>query len=128
MAAYISVPRDLTRVKAKVFMNLTKRQVICFGTAVLIGVPSFFLLKEYAGNTAATLGMMILMLPLFFLAMYERNGQPLEKFLHHYIQARFIRSKVRPYRTANYFALLQQQAELEQEVDTIVSLSEKEKS
>lgn len=128
MAAYISVPRDLTRVKAKVFMNLTKRQVICFGTAVLIGVPSFFLLKEYAGNTAATLGMMILMLPLFFLAMYERNGQPLEKFLHHYIQARFIRPKVRPYRTANYFALLQQQAELEQEVDTIVSLSEKEKS
>ena len=128
MAAYISVPRDLTRVKAKVFMNLTKRQVICFGTAVLIGVPSFFLLKEYAGNTAATLGMMILMLPLFFLVMYERNGQPLEKFLHHYIQARFIRPKVRPYCTANYFALLQQQADLEQEVDTIVSLSEKEKS
>ena len=128
MAAYISVPRDLTRVKSKVFMNLTKRQVICFGTAVLIGVPSFFLLKEYAGNTAATLGMMILMLPLFFLAMYERNGQPLEKFLHHYIQARFIRPKVWPYRTANYFALLQQQADLEQEVDAIVSLSEKEKS
>ena len=127
MAAYISVPRDLTRVKAKVFMNLTKRQVICFGTAVLIGVPSFFLLKEYAGNTAATLGMMILMLPLFFLAMYERNGQPLEKFLNHYIESRFIRPKVRPYRTANYFALLQQQADLEQEVDAIVSLSSKEK-
>ena len=71
--------------------------------------------------------MMILMLPLFFLAMYERNGQPLEKFLHHYIQARFIRPKVRPYRTANYFALLQQQADLEQEVDAIVSLSSKEK-
>ena len=77
---------------------------------MLIGVPSFFLLREYGGNTLATLGMMILMLPLFFLAMYEKNGQPLEKFLNHYIQARFIRPKVRPYRTANYFALLQQQA------------------
>ena len=97
MAAYISVPRDLTRVKSN------------------------------GGNTLATLGMMILMLPLFFLAMYEKNGQPLEKFLNHYIQARFIRPKVRPYRTANYFALLQQQAELEQEVDAIVSLSSKEK-
>ncbi len=43
MAAYISVPRDLTRVKSKVFMNLTKRQVICFGTAVLIRGPAFFL-------------------------------------------------------------------------------------
>ena len=127
MAAYISVPRDLTRVKSKVFMNLTKRQVICFGTAVLLGVPSFFLLREYGGNTLATLGMMILMLPLFFLAMYEKNGQPLENFLNHYIQARFIRPKGQPYRTANYFALLQQQAELEQEVDAIVSLSSKEK-
>ena len=46
MAAYISVPRDLTRVKTKVFLNLTKRQLICFGLAALIGVPSFFLIKS----------------------------------------------------------------------------------
>lgn len=42
MAAYIPVPRDLTRVKSKVFFNLTKRQLICFGAAALIGVPFFF--------------------------------------------------------------------------------------
>ena len=29
MAAYISVPRDLTRVKSKILFNLTKRQLIC---------------------------------------------------------------------------------------------------
>ena len=46
MAAYIPVPRDLTRVKSKVFFNLTKRQLICFGAAALIGVPLFFLLKS----------------------------------------------------------------------------------
>lgn len=28
--------------KSKVMFNLTKRQLICFGMAVLIGVPSFF--------------------------------------------------------------------------------------
>ena len=27
MAMYISVPRDLTRVKTKVFFNLTKKQI-----------------------------------------------------------------------------------------------------
>ena len=32
MAAYISVPRDLTKVKSKVAFNLTKRQLLCFGT------------------------------------------------------------------------------------------------
>ena len=50
MAAYIPVPRDLTRVKTKVFLNLTKRQLICFGLAALIGVPSFFFIKSI-GNT-----------------------------------------------------------------------------
>ena len=81
MAAYISVPRDLTKVKSKVAFNLTKRQLVCFGTAALIGVPLFFVLRDSGGNTAATLGMMAVMLPAFFLGMYEKNGQPLEKLL-----------------------------------------------
>ena len=51
MAAYISVPRDLTRVKSKLVFNLTKRQLICFGAAALIGVPSFFLLRKL-GNVS----------------------------------------------------------------------------
>jgi hypothetical protein len=33
MAAYISVPRDLSKVKSKIFFNLTKRQLICFSIA-----------------------------------------------------------------------------------------------
>ena len=77
MAAYISVPRDLTKVKSKVAFNLTKRQLLCFGTAALIGVPLFFVLRDSGGNTAATLGMMAVMLPAFFLGMYEKNGQPI---------------------------------------------------
>ena len=44
-ASYISVPRDLTKVKSKVMFNLTKRQLICFSVAALIGVPSFFLIS-----------------------------------------------------------------------------------
>lgn len=66
MAAYISVPRDLANVKTKVAFNLTKRQLICFGAAALVGVPLFFVLRDVGGNTAATLGMMIVMLPSFF--------------------------------------------------------------
>ena len=61
MAAYISVPRDLTKVKSKVAFNLTKRQLVCFGTAALIGVPLFFVLRDSGGNTVATLGMMAIM-------------------------------------------------------------------
>ena len=120
MAAYIPVPRDLTRVKSKVFFNLTKRQLICFGTAALIGVPFFFLLKSAGNVSLAALGMIIIMLPLFFLAMYEKDGQPLEVIAHHFIQAKFVRPKIRPYQTDNYYEVLIRQYQLEKEAERIV--------
>ena len=120
MAAYIPVPRDLTRVKTKVFFNLTKRQLICFGSAALIGVPIFFLVKGTGNVSLAALTMMIVMLPLFFLAMYEKDGQPPEVIAGHFIQAKFIRPKVRPYQTNNYYDALVRQYHLEKEVERIV--------
>ena len=126
-ASYISVPRDLTKVKSKVMFNLTKRQLICFGVAVLIGVPSFFLLKEITKVNTAVMGMMVIMMPFFFLAMYEKNGQPLEVILNHMIQAIFIRPKIRPYKTDNYYAALERQAQAEKEVDRIVQNSKEER-
>lgn len=61
MAAYISVPRDLSKVKTKVFMNLTKRQLVCFGIGALIGVPIFFLLKAAANISVASMSMIVVM-------------------------------------------------------------------
>lgn len=127
-ASYISVPRDLTKVKSKAFFNLTKRQLICFGTAVLLGVPSFFLMKSVVAVNIAVMGMMVIMMPFFFLAMYERNGQPLEVILDHMVQARFKRPRIRPYKTDNRYAAIMKQAEAEMEVEKIVRLSEKEKN
>ena len=127
MASYIPVPRDLTKVKSKVAFNLTKRQLICFCIAAAIGVPTFFLLKKIGDSTFAAMGMMIVMMPLFFFAMYEKNGQPLEVFLHHFIQATFIRPKLRPYKTDNYYAALMRQEKAEKEVEKIVSESEKKR-
>ena len=127
MASYIPVPRDLTKVKSKVAFNLTKRQLICFCIAAAIGVPTFFLLKKIGDSTFAAMGMMIVMMPLFFFAMYEKNGQPLEVFLHHFIQATFIRPKIRPYKTDNYYAALMRQEKAKKEVEKIVSESEKKR-
>ena len=36
--AYVTIPKDLSKVKNKVFLNLTKRQLICMGFAASIGV------------------------------------------------------------------------------------------
>ena len=87
--AYVTIPKDLSRVQSKVLFGLTKRQVICFGAAAIIGVPLFFLSRGTLGTTTAALCMILVMLPFFLFAMYQRNGQPLEVFLGHLIQNNF---------------------------------------
>ena len=106
-------------------MNLTKRQLLCFGAAAVIGIPVFFLLKASGNLSLAAMGMMIVMLPLFFLAMYEKDGQPLEVVAKHFIDAKFRRPKVRIYKTQNYYALLEKQYDVEKEVARIVCKAQK---
>ena len=74
--AYVPVPKDLSRIKTKVALNLTKRQIICFAVALIIGLPLFFLLKDSAGTSLAAFVMILVMLPCFLIAMYEKHGQP----------------------------------------------------
>ncbi len=107
MAAYISVPRDLTKVKSKVAFNLTKRQLLCFrhsgshwSAAVFFCSPG--LRRQHCrhprhdGGDAAGV----------FLGMYEKTVSPLEKLLSYYVQSRFLRPKIRSYKTHNYYAIL----------------------
>lgn len=102
--AYVNVPNDLSKIKTKLAFNLTKRQLICFGAAATVGVPLYLLTRGALGNSAALLLMLAVMLPAFLLAMYERDGLPLEKALYHIIRAKYLRPGVRLYRTENIYA------------------------
>ena len=102
--AYVNVPNDLSKIKTKLAFNLTKRQLICFGAAAAGGVPRYLLTRGALGNSAALLLMLAVMLPAFLLAMYERDGLPLEKVLYHIIRAKYLRPGVRLYRTENIYA------------------------
>ena len=118
--AYVRIHKDLAQVKSKVFLNLTARQLICFGSGILVGLPLFFVLNKLLPSSAAAVIMICVMMPFFLFGLYEKNGQPLEKMLHYYIQSRFIRSKKRPYQTDNAYTALVRQAKLEKEVNRIV--------
>ena len=117
--AYVTVPKDLTRVKSKVVLGLTKRQLICFGGALLVGVPLFLLIRGRVPTSAAALIMVFAMLPGFLLALYERHGQPLEVVVKNIIRTKFIAPKERPYRTDNFYSVLERQRKLEKEVSAI---------
>ena len=100
----MNVPNDLSKIKTKLAFNLTKRQMICFGAAAVVGVPLYLFTRGALGNTAALFLMLAVMLPAFLLAMYERDGLPLEKVLYHILRAKYLRPGVRPYRTENIYA------------------------
>ena len=123
--AYVTVPKDLTKIKSKMLFGLTKRQLVCFGSAALVGVPLFFLSKGSMGTTSAALCMILVMLPFFLFALYEKNGQTLEVILGHLIQCKFIRPKRRIYQTNNAYSALVRQAKLEKEVRAIAEKSGK---
>ncbi len=118
--AYVPVPKDMNAVKTKVMFNLTKRQLICFGSGALVGLPVFFLLKNCMSISGAVICMILVMLPFFLLAMYEKNGQPLEKIIRNIVQVCFLRPKQRPYVTNNFYAILERQDKLDREVYRIV--------
>ena len=124
--AYVPVPKDLSRIKTKVALNLTKRQIICFAVALIIGLPLFFLLKDSAGTSLAAFVMILVMLPCFLIAMYEKHGQPLEVVARNIIQTKFVRPKERPYQTENLYAVIERQRKLEKEVSAIVKGTDKQ--
>jgi hypothetical protein len=102
--AYVSVPNDLSKIKTKMAFNLTKRQLICFSIAAVIGIPAYLLTRSAIGNMGAMLLMIGLMLPCFLLAMYERDGLPFEKVVQNIIRATFLWPRTRPYQTDNFYS------------------------
>ena len=114
--AFVPVPKDLNRVKTKVMFNLTKRQLVCFALAAAVGVPVFFIAKTKLELSAAAMVMVVIMLPFIFFALYEKDGQPAEKILGHVVKSMFLRDKVRPYRTSNLYAALQQEIKEKEEL------------
>ena len=124
---YADVPKDLMKIKTKFLFNLTKRQLVCFGCGALVGVPLYFLTRDALPWSVSMLLMIGVMTPFFLFALYEKNGQPLEKIAHYFIEARFRRSKKRPFKSNNLYAAMHRQATFDKEVKAIVRESVQKK-
>ena len=116
MAISVAVPKDLSGIKTKVAMNLTKRQLICFGGAAAVGIPFYLVTKGVLGTQASALIMVALMLPFFFLAMYEKDGFPAEKILYFMVRQKLLTPGIRPYKSENLYKKLEEREKIKKEV------------
>ena len=99
--------------------NLHQRQLICFGTAAAVEIPFYILTKDTLGTSTSGIFMVLIMLPFFFLAMYEKDGLPFEKILGNFILF-LLHEQVRTYQTENIY---RQMEELEIPEETTSSRS-----
>ena len=116
MAISVAVPKNLSGIKTKVAMNLTKRQLVCFGGAGAVGIPFYIFTKGVIGTQASALLMVALMLPFFFVAMYEKDGFPAEKILYFMIRQKILTPGIRPYKSENLYRKLEETERIKKEV------------
>ncbi|HHX70829.1 MAG TPA: PrgI family protein [Gallicola sp.] len=104
--AFVPVPKDLSRVKTKVALNLTKRQLICFSLGGILSIPVYLGTREVLGNELSLMILILIALPFFFLGIFERDGIPLEKYAKYVIRQKFKYPKIRVYKTQNMYKVL----------------------
>lgn len=104
--AFVPVPKDLSKVKTKVILNLTKRQLIFFSIGALVSVPLYLVARKAIGNDFALMVMIVVAMPFFLLGIFEKDGIPLEKYARYIIRQKFTNPKIRVYKTENFYEYL----------------------
>ena len=112
----VDMVKDPTKVKSKFIGSFTKRQVVCYGLAALIGIPFYLCTKDAIGKETAALFMVALMFPFIIASMYEKDGLPAEKYFYRFFLWKFVRPMKRSYKKENRFEREEKRKQMIQEV------------
>ena len=125
---YSTVNTDFAAYETKVAFGLTRRQIICFLLAAFLGLPVYYFTKDHLGTDMAGILMILIMAPLFVLAMYKKNGLNLETVLKNYIKEQFISEKIRKVETIPLLSQVSQTADYAQNKNKAVQPLDKKAS
>lgn len=93
--AYVPIPKDLKKVRTKVAFNLTKRQLIGFTLAGLVGIPVYLFMRKFVANDIAILFLIVSTLPIFFVTLFEKDGMTFEKYFKYIYLHKFYQPQKR---------------------------------
>lgn len=86
----VEIPRDLKKIKSKLYFGLTKRQLIGFISAGIVAFSTFLLLKDISLDLAMYVSF-FLDVPILFCVIYKnKNGLSAEVILKLMIEYHFI--------------------------------------
>ena len=85
----VAIPTELKEIKSKLFMGLTKRQLIGFGLTGIVVIPSFLLLKGIDINLAMY-GAFFLGAPIIFATIYTKDKLHIEKWFKNWLETNIL--------------------------------------
>lgn len=110
---YVKIHKDISLIKSKVMFGLTKRQLICFGIGLGMGLPMFFIVKAFISDlTLAIVAMGVFSAPGIICGLYVKNGLHFEdtiKLMFKY----FKNPRIKTYQTENAYTIIERQLEYE---------------
>lgn len=101
--AYVSVPKDLSKIKSKFAAGLTGSQIVHILAGASLGVPLFFMARGSVGNGPAMLILFACVAPFAFLALYEKDGQPAKRWIFIILRHK-IYPQQRIFKTQNFYS------------------------
>ncbi|OQR53231.1 PrgI family protein [Bacillus sp. CDB3] len=95
----VSIPKELKTIKSKLFLGLTKRQLIGFSIALAISLPVFFLLKSFSLDVALY-GLFFTACPAIFATIFSKDGMPAETWIKLYLEYKYLNPQKRYFKVS----------------------------
>lgn len=82
MAISVPIPKEITEYEEKIMFGLSLRKLVCFSSAVVLGVGTYFLCTKVLSLTMDTASYIIIAeaLPLMALGFIKKDGMTFEKY------------------------------------------------
>lgn len=98
-----TIPRDISKYESKQVLGLTTRQLCLFAPGAILGVITFFLLRESMSDMAVLFALLVAM-PFILFAACKPLGLPLEQYIKTALIPMFFAPTVRKYVTQSAYA------------------------
>lgn len=82
MAISVPIPKEITEYEEKIMFGLSLRKLVCFSSAVVLGVGTYFLCTKVLGLTMDTASYIIIAeaMPLMAFGFIKKDGMTFEKY------------------------------------------------
>lgn len=87
MSVEVRIPKEITEYKEKILLGMSVRQLVCFSSAVIIAIGSYFLYTKLLGINNSTAGDIVLIeiIPLMMLGFFKKMDCRLKNILYYFL-------------------------------------------